>query len=186
VTEPHEASNQSPAPLVWIDMEMSGLNPRFCQILEIATIVTNADLEILAEGPDLVVHQPDEVLEAMDPWCTRHHGDSGLTAQVRTSTTDQAEAERQTLAFLTEWSEPGTSPLCGCSVFQDRRFLTRYMPRIREFLHYRLVDVSSVRELSRRWYPELKIPPKRETHRALDDIRESIEELRFYRAELFR
>lgn len=180
------APSQDPAPLVWIDMEMSGLDPSTCRILEIATIITDGELNIVAEGPDLVVHQADAVLDAMDDWCTRHHGESGLTAQVRTSTIDDAEAERQTLEFLAQHTQPGASPLCGNSVYQDRRFINRFMPGLDAFLHYRLVDVSSLKELSRRWYPELKPPTKRETHRALDDIRESIEELRFYRAQLFR
>lgn len=167
-------------------MEMSGLDPECCRILEIATIITDGDLKVLAEGPDLVVHQPDEVLDAMDEWCTRHHGDSGLTEQVRASTLDEAEAERLTLEFVQQWTEPQQSPLCGTSVFQDRRFIANYMPRLFDFLHYRLIDVASVRELARRWHPQLKPPTKLDTHRALDDIRESIEELRFYQAELFR
>lgn len=186
MTEQRAATSQEPAPLVWIDMEMSGLDPDACRILEIATIVTNAGLEVLAEGPDLVVHQPDEVLDAMDEWCTRHHGESGLTSQVRASAVSEAEAERQTLEFLAQWTQAGASPLCGNSVHQDRRFIGRYMPRLDAFLHYRLVDVSTLKELGRRWYPDLKAPPKRETHRALDDIRESIAELRFYRGALFR
>lgn len=186
MTEQSAATSQEPAPLVWIDMEMSGLEPSTCRILEIATIVTDARLEIIAEGPDLVVHQPDAVLEAMDEWCTRHHGDSGLTDQVRASTVSEAEAERQTLEFLARFTQAGASPLCGNSVHQDRRFIAGYMPALDEFLHYRLVDVSTLKELQRRWYPELKAPPKRETHRALDDIRESIQELRFYRTALFR
>ncbi len=186
MSEQSAASSSEPAPLVWIDMEMSGLDPLSCRILEIATVVTDGDLQIVAEGPDLVVHQPDEVLDAMDEWCTSHHGDSGLTEQVRASTIDEAEAERQTLEFLEKWSRPGASPLCGNSVYQDRRFIVRYMPAIDRFLHYRLVDVSSIKELSRRWYPDLERPNKKETHRALDDILESIEELRFYRKSLFR
>jgi oligoribonuclease len=186
VTEQSTAPSQEPAPLVWIDMEMSGLDPDTCRILEIATIITDAELSIVAEGPDLVVHQPDAVLDAMDEWCTRHHGESGLTAQVRVSTIDDAEAERRTLEFLAAWTQAGASPLCGNSVHQDRRFIGRYMPKLDAFLHYRLVDVSTIKELSRRWYPELKPPQKRETHRALDDIRESIAELRFYRGTLFR
>ncbi len=180
------ATSQEPAPLVWIDMEMSGLDPSACRILEIATIVTDGRLEILSEGPDLVVHQPDAVLDTMDEWCTRHHGESGLTEQVRASSVSEAEAERQTLEFLARFTQAGASPLCGNSVHQDRRFIARYMPKLDAFLHYRLVDVSTLKELQRRWYPELRAPPKRETHRALDDIRESIEELRFYRAALFR
>ncbi|MCH9684029.1 MAG: oligoribonuclease [Deltaproteobacteria bacterium] len=186
VSEQSAGSGQDLAPLVWIDMEMSGLDPDQCRILEIATIVTNADLEVIAEGPDIVVHQPAPVLEAMDEWCTRHHGDSGLTAQVQASTIDEAQAERQTLEFLSQHTNRGASPLCGNSVYQDRRFISRYMEQLEGFLHYRLVDVSSLKELSRRWYPEVKPPPKRETHRALDDIRESIEELRFYRTQLFK
>ncbi len=186
MSEQSQGPSQDPAPLVWIDMEMSGLDPDACRILEIATIVTNGELEVLAEGPDIVVHQPDEVLEAMDEWCTRHHGDSGLTDQVKASSIGEAEAERQTLEFLAAWTRPGASPLCGNSVYQDRRFISRYMTQLEGFLHYRLVDVSSIKELSRRWYPEIKAAPKRETHRALDDIRESIEELRFYRAHLFK
>ena len=186
MTEQRAATSQEPAPLVWIDMEMSGLDPDACRILEIATIITDARLEIIAEGPDLVVHQPDEVLAAMDEWCTRHHGESGLTDQVRASSTGEAEAERQTLEFLARFTQAGASPLCGNSVHQDRRFIARYMPGLDAFLHYRLVDVSTLKELSRRWYPEVKAPSKRETHRALDDIRESIAELRFYRTAVFR
>lgn len=186
MSEQSTAPSQAPAPLVWIDMEMSGLDPDGCRILEIATIVTDGELNVLVEGSDLVVHQPDAVLDAMDEWCTRHHGESGLTAQVRAATIDEAEAERQTLALLAAWTQPGTSPLCGNSIHQDRRFIARYMPKLDAFLHYRMVDVSTIKELSRRWYPELKPPTKRETHRALDDIRESIAELRFYRSTLFR
>jgi oligoribonuclease len=174
------------APLVWIDMEMSGLDPDTCAILEIATIVTTGNLELIAEGPELVVHQPDEVLEAMDDWNTRHHGASGLTAAVRASTIDVAEAETRTLAFIAEHTNIRTSPLCGSSVWQDRRFLVRYMPRIDAWLHYRIIDVSSIKELARRWYPKCEPPTKGQSHRALDDIRESIEELRFYREQLFK
>jgi oligoribonuclease len=164
---------------------MSGLDPETCQILEIATIVTDAELNILAEGPDLVIHWPDSVLEAMDAWCTQHHGESGLTDAVRSSDIPLIEAERQTLAFLDRHCPPGRSPLCGNSVWQDRRFLDRHMPSLGAFLHYRTVDVSTLKELVRRWYPDLEVPPKRESHRALDDIRESIEELRFYRQHVF-
>lgn len=183
VTEEKVAT--SPAPLVWIDMEMSGLDPSCCKILEIATLVTDGDLNELSQGPNLVVHQPESVLGAMDEWCTRQHGDSGLTEAVRASTIDEAEAERQTLAFIQQWTGPRASPLCGSSVFQDRRFIIRYLPALYEYLHYRLVDVASVRELSRRWHPQLRPPAKRDTHRALDDVRESVEELRFYRTHLF-
>lgn len=173
-------------PLVWIDLEMSGLDPDACRILEIATIVTDDALEILEEGPDIVVNQPDEVLDAMDEWCTTHHGASGLTAAVKASSIDLAQAEIQTLAFLENHTKAGTSPLCGNSVWQDRRFIARYMPALDKFLHYRLIDVSTLKEVARRWHPTVKAPPKSESHRALDDIRESIAELRFYRDNLFR
>ena len=173
-------------PLVWIDLEMSGLEPERHEILEIATLVTDGDLTILGEGPDLVIHHPPEVLAAMDAWCTRQHGQSGLTAGVHASTLSLAEAEAQTLDFLARYTAPGRSPLCGNSIGHDRRFLIRHMPRLAAFLHYRSVDVSSIKELVRRWYPDLTAPTKRETHRALDDIRESIAELAFYRERAFR
>lgn len=185
MTSANGNGNHKHAPLVWIDLEMSGLDPEACEILEIATIVTDAELNILGEGPDLVIHWPDRVLEAMDAWCTQHHGGSGLTDAVRTSDIPLIEAERQTLAFLDRFCPPGRSPLCGNSVWQDRRFLDRHMPSLGAFLHYRTVDVSTLKELVRRWYPTLEAPPKRESHRALDDIRESIEELRFYRQHVF-
>ena len=172
--------------LVWMDLEMSGLDPDTEHILEIATIVTEADLEIVAEGPSLVIHQPDSVLDAMDEWNTTHHGESGLTERVRTSPISLHEAEAQTLAFLKEHVEPHTAPLCGNSIGTDRRFLYRYMPRLSEFLHYRNVDVSSIKELVYRWYPrDLMAPYKESTHRALEDIKGSIEELRWYRDNIF-
>jgi oligoribonuclease len=167
-------------------MEMSGLDPDTCAILEIATIVTTGDLEVIAEGPELVVHQGDEVLDAMDEWNTKHHGESGLTAAVRASTIDVLEAESRTLEFIAQHTSARQSPLCGNTIWQDRRFLVRYMPRIDAFLHYRLVDVSSLKELARRWYPGVEPPAKGKAHRALGDIRESIEELRFYREQLFK
>ncbi|MEZ4452174.1 MAG: oligoribonuclease [Nannocystaceae bacterium] len=173
-------------PLIWIDLEMSGLDPDTHEILEIATLVTDGDLKILDEGPDLVIHHPPAVLMAMDEWCTRQHGASGLTAGVHASTIDLAEAESRTLDFLARSCEPGRSPLCGNSIGHDRRFILRHMPRLAAFLHYRSIDVSSVKELVRRWYPDLVAPAKRETHRALDDIRESIAELAFYRERVFR
>jgi oligoribonuclease len=173
-------------PLVWMDLEMSGLDPDTCQILEIATLVTDGDLNIVAEGPDIVIHQPEPVLAAMDAWCTQQHGTSGLTAQVQASTVSLAEAEARTLEFLRAHCPPGKSPLCGNSIGHDRRFLLRYMPQVASYLHYRSVDVSSIKELTRRWYPALSAPRKGETHRALDDIRESIAELRHYRERVFR
>lgn len=178
-------SGATDKPLVWIDLEMSGLDPDEDVILEIATIVTDGDLELVAEGPNLVVHQPDSVLEAMDEWNTRHHGESGLTERVRNSEIGTREAERRTLEFLEEHVEPDSAPLCGNSVYQDRRFLYRYMPDLEEFLHYRNVDVSSIKELVDRWYDDAEPPEKETRHRALDDIRESIQELRFYRDRVF-
>lgn len=173
------------APLVWMDLEMSGLDPDHCAILEIATIITDAELGIIAEGPDLVIHQSNAVLDAMDEWCTKHHGDSGLTAAVKSSTVSLVDAEAQTLAFIAQHCGPRQAPLCGNTIWQDRRFLVRHMPTLEAHLHYRLVDVSTIKELARRWYPTLEAPKKSESHRALDDIRESIAELRFYRERLF-
>lgn len=168
--------------LIWIDLEMSGLNPETCHILEIATLVTDKDLNIVAEGPSLVVHQPDEVLDAMDEWCTTHHGESGLTAKVKSSEISLADAESQTLEFIKEWVEEGASPLCGNTIWQDRRFLIKYMPTIDAFCHYRNIDVSTLKELARRWNPELLGQiHKKGSHRAMDDIIESVEELRFYK-----
>lgn len=171
--------------LVWMDLEMTGLNPDTDRILEIATLVTDKDLNIIAEGPNLIVHQSDEVLEAMDEWCTTHHGESGLTAKVRASELDELAAEVQTLAFMQQWVEPGQSPLCGNSIWQDRRFLIRYMPKLDQYCHYRNIDVSTLKELARRWRPEvLEGVKKQGSHRALDDIKESIGELQHYRKEL--
>lgn len=173
--------------LVWIDMEMSGLDADKEHILEIAALVTDGDLEIVAEGPELVVHQPDDVLAGMDAWNTEHHGASGLTERVRASTVSVEEAEDQVLAFLKEHCAPGMAPLCGNSIHQDRLFLRRFMPRIDTYLHYRHVDVSTVKELGRRWYPGRfgKRPQKKSQHRAMDDVRESVEELRYYREAFF-
>ncbi len=165
-------------------MEMSGLDPDICRPLEIATLITDSKLDVLAEGPNLVIHQPDEILAAMDAWNTSHHGASGLTQSVRQSRVSCAQAEEMTLQFLSAWVEPGRAPLCGNSIGQDRRFLRRYMPRLDAYLHYRVVDISSIKELARRWYG-LKAPEKQEAHRALDDIHESIDELRFYRRVIF-
>jgi oligoribonuclease len=175
-----------PAPLVWIDMEMTGLHPESATILEIATLVTDAGLAVIATGPDLVVHQSDAILDGMDAWNRVHHGESGLVAASRASTIGIAEAEARTLDFLKPLTAPGTSPLCGNTIGQDRRFLHTYMRALEDFLHYRSVDVSTIKELARRWYPGLAPPEKKEAHRALDDILESIEELRFYRANVFR
>ncbi len=171
--------------LIWIDLEMTGLDPDRDQIIEIATIVTDAELETLAEGPVLAIHQPDEVLAAMDEWNTRQHGQSGLIERVRASEVDLAEAERQTLAFVRQYVEAGASPMCGNSICQDRRFLYRLMPELEAFFHYRNLDVSTLKELARRWAPQVYAGfEKKGSHLALDDIRESIAELRYYRRHL--
>jgi oligoribonuclease len=170
--------------MIWMDLEMSGLEPEHDVILEMATLVTDADLHVLAEGPDLVIHHDDHVLATMNPWCVEHHGASGLTARVQASTTSMAEAEAQTLAFVRQYS-PEPLPLCGNSIHQDRRFLQRHMAQLDAAFHYRNIDVSSVKELVRRWYPNTAIPQKQESHRAMDDIRESIAELRYYRKQVF-
>jgi oligoribonuclease len=173
---------QNPQHLIWIDLEMTGLNPDTDLIIEIATIVTDKDLNILAEGPVLAVHQSDEALAAMDDWNQKHHGQSGLIERVRTSTIDDAEAERLTLDFLTQWVPEKQSPICGNSIGQDRRFLWRYMPTLEAYFHYRNLDVSTLKELAARWAPTLKDGFTKQTkHQALDDVIESIEELRYYR-----
>ena len=172
--------------LVWVDLEMTGLNPETCVIVEIATLITDASLNVLAEGPCLVIHQPDEELAKMDEHVVAMHQKSGLTERIRASTTTLAEAEDQSLAFLVEHVDKGTSPLCGNSIWKDRQFIERYMPRFDAHLHYRNIDVSTIKELVRRWHPAHAPPRKKETHRALDDIVESIEELRWYRARVFK
>ncbi len=172
--------------LVWMDLEMTGLDPRDCTIIEIATIITDGDLEVVARGPNLAVHQPDEVLDAMDEWNTTHHNESGLVARVKASEVDMAEAERRTLEFIKTYVKANKAPLCGNSIGQDRRFLRAYMPELEEYLHYRNVDVSSIKELVKRWYSKSKLPPKKKTaHLALDDILESIEELKYYKEHIF-
>lgn len=178
---------QNPQNLVWLDLEMTGLDPNTDSILEIATIVTDKDLHVLAEGPVLAIHQPDDILDRMDDWNRQHHGESGLIRRVRESQTDEAGAEQRTLAFLQEWVSHGTSPLCGNSICQDRRFLYRCMPKLEAFFHYRNLDVSTLKELAARWAPEVKDSFKKQNcHRALDDIRESIAELRHYRGHLLK
>ena len=173
--------------LVWIDLEMTGLDPEKERIIEMATIITDSDLNVVAEGPVIAVHQPDSLLDAMDEWCTNTHGASGLTKRVKESTIDEAQAEQQTLEFLQQHLEAGKSPLCGNSIGQDRRFLVKYMPRLEEFFHYRNLDVSTVKELARRWRPDVLAGVKKQgSHLALDDIRDSISELRHYRDTFFK
>ncbi len=173
---------QHPHNLVWIDLEMTGLLPHNDRIIEIATVVTDAHLRILAEGPVMAIHQPLTRLAEMDEWNTRTHTDSGLVQRVRESDISEGEAERRTLKFLAKYVAGNHSPLCGNSVCQDRRFMALYMPKLEAYLHYRNLDVSSIKELVVRWRPELlKGFKKNNSHRALDDIRESIAELEFYR-----
>ena len=173
---------QNPNNLIWIDLEMTGLDPERDVIIEMATIVTDSDLNTLAEGPVIAIHQPEEILAGMDEWNTRQHGQSGLTQRVRESTVSMAEAEAQTLAFLEQWVPKRSSPICGNSICQDRRFLYRHMPRLEGYFHYRNLDVSTLKELAARWAPQVRESFKKgNTHLALDDIRESIAELRHYR-----
>lgn len=171
--------------LIWIDLEMTGLDPKRHFILEIASVVTDDMLEIVAEGPNIAINYPNEVFETMEEWSRTHHRDSGLLDRVKASAYDCAQAERETLAFLGRQCKEGASPLCGNSVWQDRRFLLKYMPDLESFLHYRNIDVSSVKELARRWYPSLRPYQKQKTHLALNDIKESISELKYYRKHIF-
>lgn len=174
--------------LAWMDLEMTGLDPSKHVIVEIATLITDDDLQIVAEGPELVVHATEDELSRMDQIVVDMHTKSGLLDAIRASTLSLDEAGAQTLAFLAEHLEPGSTPLCGNSIGMDRRFLDRHLPEIEQFLHYRSIDVSTIKELARRWYPKVLdgAPRKAVSHRALDDIKESITELRHYRAEVFR
>jgi oligoribonuclease len=172
--------------LIWLDLEMTGLEPDSCTILEIATVVTTADLEVVGTGPNLAIHHPDAVLDAMDEWNTTHHTASGLVERVKSSKVDMRAAEVATLEFLREHVFEGKAPLCGNSISQDRRFLRTYMPELDAFFHYRNVDVSSIKEVVKRWYSNDYLPPrKKNAHLALDDVLESIEELRYYRDNIF-
>lgn len=179
------ASSDLEQNIVWMDLEMTGLYPESDQILEIATLITNANLDIIATGPELVVHHTLQTLEAMDPWNKEHHTKSGLWAKSLASTTTLAQAERQTYDFLLAHTIVGKNSLAGNSIWQDRRFILRYMPQIHNHLHYRLIDVSTIKELAKRWYPQFKLPTKKNNHRAMDDIVESVEELRFFKDHLF-
>lgn len=171
--------------LIWIDLEMTGLDPARDRIIEIATIVTDSQLNLVAEGPVIAIHQSDEQLSLMDEWNTRTHTGTGLVARVRESRVTTAEAEAQTLAFLAQYLDRGVSPMCGNSVHQDRRFMQHEMQALEAFFHYRNLDVSTLKELARRWKPSaLEGLEKKGTHLALDDIRDSIEELKHYRAHL--
>jgi oligoribonuclease len=185
-TQVSDANQSKPQPnefrLVWLDMEMTGLDPEKERIIEVAVVVTESDLTVVAEGPVLVIHQPAEILDAMDNWNRATHGKSGLTEKVKASTLKESDAEDQLIAFLSQYVPPGKSPLCGNTVSQDRRFMFKYMPRLEQFFHYRTIDVSTLKELARRWKPALlKGFEKRSKHEALADIYESIDELRYYR-----
>jgi len=183
-----QATNVAPSAdnLIWIDLEMTGLSPDTDLIIEIATLVTDAQLNVLAEGPVFAIHQDDAVLNAMDEWNTRQHAKSGLTQRVRESTATELEAEQRTIEFLSHYVPANSSPMCGNSICQDRRFLYRYMPQLEKYFHYRNLDVSTVKELVRRWAPNVPPFEKDSTHLALQDIRDSIDELRHYRAQFFK
>ncbi|XP_035825833.1 probable oligoribonuclease isoform X3 [Aplysia californica] len=180
--------SQGSSRIIWIDLEMTGLDVDSDTILEIACIVTEGDLALVAEGPSLIIHQENEVLENMGEWCTEQHGKSGLTESVRNSKISLHQAEEQVLEFVKQHTPSGVCPIAGNSVGKDKQFLERYMPRLASHFHYRIVDVSTIKELCRRWYPNLekRLPSKNLSHRALDDIRESIEELKFYKMHIFK
>lgn len=180
-------SKQKKNQLVWIDLEMTGLDPKKCTVLEIGAVITDNELHIVAEGPAIAIHHSDKVLGGMEAWSKHHHKKSGLTDACRKSRISLKKAEKITLDFIKEHCREKTAPLCGNTIWQDRRFLVKYMPKLEAYLHYRTIDVSSVKELVQRWYPtDHKMPRlKNQTHRVQDDIRESIEELRYYRQKVF-
>ncbi|KAF7700929.1 small fragment nuclease [Silurus meridionalis] len=174
--------------MVWVDLEMTGLNIEKDEIIEMACIITDSDLNIIAEGPNLIINQPDELLDSMSDWCKEHHGQSGLTQAVRDSKISLQQAEYEFLSFIRQHTPPGQCPLAGNSVHADKKFLDKFMPQFMRHLHYRIIDVSTVKELCRRWFPDdsKRAPQKKAQHRALDDIQESIKELKYYRANIFK
>lgn len=174
--------------LIWVDLEMTGLDVETCYIMEIACLITDDKLNIIAEGPNLIIHQPDDVLESMNKWCKDHHGRSGLTEQSRKSEVTLQAAEMAVLSFVRQHTPPGKCPLAGNSVHADKKFLEKFMPEFMKHLHYRIVDVSTIKELCRRWYPEeyKEGVRKKATHRALEDIIESISELKYYKKSIFK
>lgn len=182
-----EKPKQKKNNLVWIDLEMTGLDPKKCTILEIGAIVSDSDLNVVAEADPIAIKHPDKVLNGMEPWSRFHHKKSGLTGECRASKVSLKKAEETILAFVKQHCKLRTAPLCGNTIWQDRRFLVKYMPKLESYLHYRTIDVSSIKELVSRWYPvDFKMPRlKKQTHRVAEDIRESIEELRFYRDRVF-
>ncbi|MFK3978173.1 oligoribonuclease [Shewanella vesiculosa] len=173
--------------LIWVDLEMTGLEPAVDRVIEIATLVTDQDLNIIAQGPVLAIYQTDDVLAGMDDWNQKHHGESGLIERVRASKCSEQDAIAQTIDFLSQYVPKGASPMCGNSIGQDRRFLNKYMLELEEYFHYRNIDVSTIKELVRRWSPEtMNGFSKKNTHQALEDIKESIAEMQFYRSEVFK
>ena len=173
--------------LIWIDLEMTGLEPEVDRIIEIATLVTDQELNIIGQGPVIAIHQSDEALAAMDDWNQKHHGESGLIDRVKASQFTEADAISQTIEFLSQYVPKGASPMCGNSIGQDRRFLNKYMRELEDYFHYRNIDVSTIKELTKRWNPEImKGFKKQNTHQALQDIQESIAELQYYRREVFK
>ena len=178
---------QNPNNLAWLDMEMTGLNPDSDKIIEVAMTITDQDLNILAQSDVLVIHQPDSIMDNMDAWKTSTHQRTGLTAKVKAATLTEAEAEQQLLHFMAQWLPEKTSPMCGNTIHQDRRFMARYMPKLEAYFHYRNLDVSTLKELAKRWHPAVaKGVVKKGAHQALDDIIESIEEMKYYRAQFLK
>ncbi len=171
--------------LVWMDLEMSGLDPEENTILEIATLITDSSLDVIAEGPIIAIHQPDAVLDSMDEWNTNCHRETGLTERVRESSIGMKDAEMMTLNFIKNHIDQNVSPLCGNTIWQDRRFLFKYMPELERYFHYRIIDVSSIKEVCTRWYPDLPVFKKQKVHSAMKDIRESVAELTYFREKIF-
>ncbi|XP_049324846.1 small fragment nuclease [Astyanax mexicanus] len=182
------SSDRQSQRMVWVDLEMTGLDIEKDQIIEMACIITDSNLNILAEGPNLIINQPNELLDGMSDWCKEHHGNSGLTQAVRDSKISLQQAEYEFLSFIRQHTPPGQCPLAGNSVHADKKFLDKYMPQFMRHLHYRIIDVSTVKELCRRWFPgDYKLAPqKKASHRALDDIQESIKEMQYYRVNIFK